>query len=137
MIAGVGTDIVDVPAFRRQLGDTASSFVAATFTASERRACEGRASADPAIHLAARFAAKEAFIKAWSSAFFGSEPQLGTVDLREIEVCNDPWGRPSLRLTGAVKAALGRRFGAARTHLSLSHDGPTAVAFVVLENSDS
>ena len=79
-------------------------------------------------HLAARFAATEAFIKAWSSSRWGSPPLLRSVDMREIEVIQDPWGRPSLRLHGDVARAAGRL----DAHLSLSHDGGVAVAFVIL-----
>ena len=56
--------------------------------------------------LAARFAAKEAFLKAWSGARAGRAPALESVDLREIEVVDDGHGRPALALHGAVAAAL-------------------------------
>ena len=91
-----------------------------------------------AQRLAARFAAKEAFVKAWSGARAGRDPALDTVDLREIEVVDDGHGRPALRLHGTVAAALEQlasELGVAaplRTHVSLSHDPPTAAAVVVL-----
>jgi holo-[acyl-carrier protein] synthase len=125
-VLGVGIDIVHVPAFAEQLEDAASGFVDGTFTAAERRA----AGADPA-RLAVRFAAKEAFVKAWSAARAGSPPALARVDLREIEVGDDGYGRPRLRLHGAVAAEL-ERIGAPAAHVSLSHDGPSACAVVVL-----
>ena len=122
---GVGVDLVDVAAFADQLADTASGFVDATFTAAEQRTARG----DPR-RLAARFAAKEAFVKAWSSTRFGQPPALATVDLREIEVTGDGYGRPALALHGEVEHAVGPSI---RAHLSLSHDGPSAIAFVILE----
>jgi holo-[acyl-carrier protein] synthase len=129
-VLGVGIDTVHVPAFAEQLEDAASGFVDATFTAAEQRA----AGADPARRperLAARFAAKEAFVKAWSAACAGRLPALAHVDLREIEVADDGYGRPRLRLHGAVAAEL-ERLGAPAAHLSFSHDGPSACAVVVL-----
>ena len=137
MIAGVGTDVVDVAQFRQQLADPASRFVTATFTDAERAASASRPSGDPVVHLAARFAAKEAFIKAWSGGFYGQTPQFNAVDWRNIEVVSDTVGRPALRLSGAVADAVNSAYPACRIHLSLSHDGPIATAFVILERSGS
>ena len=122
----LGVDLVDVPAFAEQLSDTASGFVAHTFTAREQRTAKG----DPR-RLAARFAAKEAFVKAWSGSRFGQPPLLGEIDLREIEVVDDGYGRPGIRLHGALADAV----GPVATHLSLSHDGAAAIAFVMLERA--
>jgi holo-[acyl-carrier protein] synthase len=102
------------------------------FTAGERRDSRGRASSDPALHLAARYAAKEAFVKAWSSARWGTPPALSEVALREVEVVTDRWGRPTIRLHGAVAQAVAD-LGPLGVHLSLSHDGPFAAAVVVIE----
>lgn len=129
---GVGVDTVHVPAFRDQLADPASSFVRGTFTEAERACAAARPGGDTARHLAARFAAKEAFIKAWSGARWGQAPQMDRADLRQIEVVSDPWGRPSLVLHGAVADAVAR-LGAVRVHVSLSHDGDQAIALVQLE----
>lgn len=121
--------------FARQLADAASGFAEATFTDGERRAARG----EPAVataRLAARFAAKEAFIKAWSSARRGRPHELDAVDMREIEVTDDGWGRPALALHGAVAEAVGRLAGGRPViHLSLTHDGPAAGAVVVLERA--
>jgi holo-[acyl-carrier protein] synthase len=122
----IGVDLVDVPAFADQLADTASGFVAGTFTAQEQRSAKG----DPR-RLAARFAAKEAFIKAWSGSRRGQPPLLAHIDLREIEVVDDGYGRPGLRLHAAVADAV----GPVATHLGLSHDGHAAIAFVMLERT--
>lgn len=133
-VLGTGIDVVDVAAFRAQLADPASGFVAATFTAAERRDAE-RPAGDPAARLAARFAAKEALVKAWAGARVGRPPSLPAVDAREIEVVLDPWGRPSLHLHGAVRRALlelGRDGAPPAAHVSLSHDGGVATAVVVL-----
>jgi phosphopantetheine--protein transferase-like protein len=136
----VGLDIVTTTTFAGQLADGASGFVDATFTAGEQRAA--RATDEIRTQrLAARFAAKEAFVKAWSGARAGRPPALATVDLREIEVVDDGHGRPALALHGAVAAALDQLAGELgfegplRTHLSLSHDPPTAAAVVILSVS--
>jgi holo-[acyl-carrier protein] synthase len=122
----IGVDLVDVPGFAQQLDDTASGFVEHTFTTQEQRTAKG----DPR-RLAARFAAKEAFVKAWSGSRRGQPPLLAHLDLKEIEVVDDGYGRPGLRLHGAVADAV----GPVATHPSLSHDGPSAIAFVVLERA--
>ena len=91
-VLGIGLDLVNVDAFRRQLDDRASGFVSGTFTAMERAASGGGVT--PVWErLAARFAAKEAFIKAWSSARFGSAPRVNQVDLRVIDRRLDGIGR--------------------------------------------
>lgn len=127
-MSGVGIDIVDLDAFRDQLLVPGSVFVEQTFTTAERRACEGRASGDPARHLAARFAAKEAFVKAWSGSRRGCAPRLQAVDMQEIEVVLDAWGRPSLRLHGTLEELLGD----VDLQVSLTHDGGYAAAVVML-----
>jgi len=137
MILGTGVDIVDIASFAAQLAEPGTRFEK-VFTARERRTAQERAvrrgGSDGAVaeHLAARWAAKEAFIKAWSAALYGSAPLLPEAVWSQIEVVGDQWGRPGLRLYGEVEkkfAALGET----RVHVSLSHDGPVAVAFVVVD----
>ena len=138
----VGLDLVTTTTFAEQLADPASAFVDATFTAREQRDARA-ADAIRVQRLAARFAAKEAFVKAWSGARAGRAPILANVDLREIEVVDDGHGRPALRLHGEVASALEQlaaEVGAStplRIHLSLSHDPPTAAAVVVLSTADA
>ena len=130
-ILGVGTDLVHIPTLRAQLDDSASVFGEMTFTEAERAAARSRASRDPARHLAARWAAKEAFVKAWSNARFGQAPVLQALDMRDIEVIQDVHGRPRLALHGAVAAAFQQTINGS-IQLSLSHDGDYAIAFVVI-----
>ena len=115
MIVGVGTDVVDVARLGRALART-PRLAGRLFTAAE----EGLALPS----LAARFAAKEAVAKA-----LGSPPGLRW---REAEVLRAEHGRPQLVVRGAV-AALAQARGVRSWHLSLSHDGGVAVAFVVAE----
>lgn len=132
MIVGLGIDVVDVGRFEELLADPLSRMVAATFTEEEVRYSEDRGLGGPGQHLAARFAAKEAALKALdgASALAGVSPPR--VALREIEVARDESGRPSLRLHGAA-ARLADDVGADRALLSMSHDGGYATAMVVLE----
>lgn len=133
-ILGIGIDLVAMEGFEAQLADTASVFVAETFTDQERAdAARGTPRAE-AWSLAARFAAKEAFIKAWGSARHGSPPSLTRLDYRDMEVARDAYGRPKLVLHGEVKQAIAS-LGELRIHLSLSHDGPVAAAYVILESN--
>ncbi|MCK6509578.1 holo-ACP synthase [Myxococcota bacterium] len=131
-VLGVGFDVVSVAAFSLQLQDPASCFVEEVFTLAERRIARSRAGQQPARHFAARFAAKEALIKAWSSALFGQPPPLPHLSLREIEVIHDAYSRPALRFHGQVSDAIQALFPYT-THLSLSHDGDTAAAIVLIE----
>lgn len=70
-------------------------------------------------------------IKAWSASLFGSPPVLPETIHQQIEVVTDAWGRPSIRLHREVAEHLGTR----RIHVSLTHDGDMAGAFVVLEDA--
>lgn len=75
-------------------------------------------------------------IKAWSAALYGQPPPISPEMLRwpEIETVCDAWGRPSVRLSGEVARQVAATVGeGALWHVSLSHDGDAAVAFVVLE----
>jgi holo-[acyl-carrier protein] synthase len=126
---GIGVDFVDLPSFEKQLSDPASQFAMRCFT--ERERGYARRQPRPSLHLAARYAAKEAFIKAWSSQRFGKAPLLSSVDYQEIEVVKDRYGRPGLELHGRLKETVGSHVA----NISLSHDGPCAVAFVVLRPS--
>lgn len=129
-VAGIGVDIVDVRAFEDRLDVDGTRF-REHFTPAERELHRPSGPLDE--HLAARWAAKEAFLKAWSVARVGAPPLLPSVDFREIEVVRDAWGRPSLRLHGDVRRAVAEVFDECHVHLSLSHDVDTAVAMVVIE----
>lgn len=143
-VLGIGVDVVDIPSFAEQL-DLPGSRFASSFTGAERRECArlAKTSGNMAQHLAARWAAKEAFYKAWTLADAGDEIPGARMDWSWIEVVKDRWGRPYIRLhdplASIVTGALDRRFGGgsgsghAVWQLSLSHDGPVAQAFVVGE----
>ena len=90
---------------------------AETFTPGERRDAADKSSS-AARHLAARWAAKEAVIKAWSGSRFSKRPVLPEGIHRDIEVVTDMWGRPRVRLTGAIAEHLEK----VTIHLSLTHE---------------
>ena len=130
-VLGVGLDVVDVTGFAEQLGRPGTRFVVGAFTPGER-SDSGEGSGP---RLAARWAAKEAFLKAWSSARYGAPPALSTWNPADIEVVVDLEGRPALRLHGDVALAVENQWGENwRAHLSLTHDGPFSAAVVVLES---
>ena len=132
MIVGMGVDLVSLSAFGALLAERGSSFASATFTAAERRYAEHEALGEPTQHLAARFAAKEAALKALDQAAGLAGFTPSNLPLSTIEVVRDARGRPALALH-AEAAALAERTGADRALLTLSHDGDAAVAVVVFE----
>lgn len=123
-IVGIGTDLARISRFRKFL-EPDSKVLERIFTAGERE--YSLRMHDPASHLAARFAAKEAFLKALGS---GLRDGLAW---QQIEVVRDGLGCPSLVLSGVALDKMRQR-GAGRVHLSYSHDGDYAVATVVLED---
>jgi holo-[acyl-carrier protein] synthase len=135
MIRAVGIDVVGVADFGAQLGSVGSAFAERTFTAGELRDASGPAGS--AQHLAARFAAKEAFVKAFSSARPGHAPVLPDLDWRELEVRSDGWGRPLLVLHGTAAEAVRATLGVVRLHVSLTHEPVMAAAVVIIESDDT
>ncbi|MFZ4858011.1 MAG: holo-[acyl-carrier-protein] synthase [Desulfuromonadaceae bacterium] len=125
MIYGIGTDIVAVERFQRFIDSGNSALIERLFTPAERSHCEQRK--DAASCLAARFAAKEAFLKALGT---GLRDGLSWLDM---EVQNDAAGKPELNLSGKA-AELFQMHELTRVHLSLSHDGGNAIAMVVVES---
>ncbi len=125
-VLGVGVDLVHVPSFADQLDQPGSEF-ADVFTPGERRDANGRPT-DAARHFAARWAAKEAVVKAWSASLYGTPPVMGDEALRLIEVVPDAWGRPRILLHGEVA----KHLEGTSVDISLSHDGDYAIAYAVL-----
>jgi holo-[acyl-carrier protein] synthase len=121
-VIGVGIDAVEVDRFRRVLARR-PSLATRVFTDGELSYARRRT--DPTEPLAARFAAKEAVLKALGVG-------LGAAALREIEVVRDAGGQPRLRLVGRA-AALAEARQVRRWHLSLSHTSASAVAVALAE----
>jgi holo-[acyl-carrier protein] synthase len=130
MIVGMGLDLVAVSGFAELLAPP-SAFEREHFTEQERRyATAGHGSREQ--HLAARWAAKEAALKALDHAAAAAGVTPPEVPAVSVEVTRDGRGRPGLRLHDAA-ASLAERVGADRALVTLSHDGDHAVAVVVLE----
>ena len=123
-IIGIGTDLSRSERFRKFL-DPDNKVLERIFSDEERRYSLQKR--DPVPHLAARFAAKEAFLKALGT---GLRDGLAW---RQVCVVLDSLGCPSLELSGRAAEMLAE-CGASKTHLSYSHDGDYAVATVILED---
>lgn len=124
MILGTGMDIVNIERIERVCHRWGDRFLGRVYTKGEIDRCRKRAR--PSECFAARFAAKEAFLKA-----IGSGLRNG-IHWRQIEVENDLVGKPFLLLHGRAKEVL-EAYRIERTFLTLSHDRPFAVAHVLLE----
>ncbi|MBU2500596.1 holo-ACP synthase [bacterium] len=125
MILGLGTDLCEVSRMREETAASAPGFAEAVFTPGEIAYC--RSKHDPAQHFAARFAAKEACVKALAAG--GGRGSFW----QDIEVVHAEGGRPLLHLIGRAER-IAADLGVRRAHLSLSHTRETAVAVVVLED---
>jgi holo-[acyl-carrier protein] synthase len=121
-LIGIGVDLVEVDRIRRTLART-PALVERLFTDAERAYCERRR--DPTERFAARFAAKEAVMKALGVG-------LGAVGWHEVEVVRAESGRPSLALSGRA-ADLAAELGVVRWHLTMSHTTRVAEAIAVAE----
>jgi holo-[acyl-carrier protein] synthase len=127
MILGIGVDQVEVARIERLIERWPERVRSRLFTEREQATCESRQrSADC---YAARFAAKEAFVKA-----LGCGLREG-MQWPEIEVRTEANGRPRIVLAGAAQRAFLSRGGGA-IHLSFTHEDGQAVAFVIIERAD-
>jgi holo-[acyl-carrier protein] synthase len=124
VIVGIGIDVVEIARVRRLLDRWGDRFLQRVFTDDE--VAYARRRHDPAEHLAARFAAKEATLKA-----LGTGLSMG-VRWREMEVRRVRGQRPTLSLSGRT-AELGTARGVERLHVSLTHDAGLALAQVLAE----
>ena len=125
MIVGIGIDVVDLERFNTTLERYTERFFNRIYTRLEQEYC--RRFSSPLEHFAARFAAKEAFLKAIGTG------RSRHVTWKDIEVYNERSGKPNLRVSGAAETVL-TRLGGKRLHVSLSHSRLVAVAAVVIEN---
>ena len=121
-VIGIGVDVVDVARFRTAVART-PSMRERIFTPAELAYVVPKA--DPVPSLAARFAAREAVMKAMGLG-------LGAFGFHEVWVEVHESGAPWLVVTGRAAELAGER-GIARWHLSLSHDGPVAIAVVAAD----
>ncbi len=123
MIVGIGIDSIEVPRVARQLEEQAG-LMEQLFTAAEIAHCAGQR--HPERHFAARFAAKEAYLKALGTGWRGG------IRFSDIEVISGDSGAPDLAVTGEARRQTDRR-GIIRCRLALSVPTTTAAAMVILE----
>ena len=121
----MGIDIVPIGRVEALLARHGERALRRLFTPGERTFAATQAL--PAVHLAARIAAKEAAYKALS----GDEDARG-IGWTEIEVERQPDGRPLLRFHGRAASRL-QTLGGTRCHLSLTHAGGVAAAVAIIE----
>jgi holo-[acyl-carrier protein] synthase len=122
-IFGIGIDVVEVSRIAASIERHGVVFLDKIFTVSEREYCDSRK--NPAIHYAARFAAKEAVAKAFGTGIGGN------AGLHDLEVVHRPGGAPVIRLSGAAhEFAEGK--GICEVHISLTHTDQYAAANAVV-----
>jgi len=126
-LKGIGIDLVPISRMREIIARWDERFLRRVFTDHEIAYC--RARRDPVPHFAARFAAKEAALKA-----LGTGLSLG-VNWRELEVRRERGEPPSLVLSGRSRE-ISRHRGGRRMLVTLTHDGDYAMAQAILVGDD-
>jgi holo-[acyl-carrier protein] synthase len=126
MIAGIGVDIVDIARIQALLDRYGERFLRRVFTGKET--AYAMSGANTAERLAGRFAVKEAVMKA-----FGTGKSQGIL-WRDVETLRGRFGKPEVHLHGQAVRWMTQRGGGA-VHVSITHDGGKAVAFVILEKA--
>ena len=124
MITGIGIDVIQNDRIRDSIQRFGDRFLNRIYTEAEMEYC--RKCAQPEIHYAARFAAKEAAFKALGTGWAAG------VKWRDVEVVRLPSGKPELHLHGEALARA-TAAGATSFHVSLTHDQLVSCAVVVLE----
>ena len=123
MVNGLGIDLVDVDRWDKVLKRSAD-FATSVFSSRER-VCWGKRH-DPVRHLAACFAAKEAFLKAVGIGLWEGVPLL------EVEVLHEEPRQPRFKLGPLARKAL-RQAGCSEARLSITHEQRVAIAMVVVQ----
>lgn len=126
MIYGTGIDIVEVQRIQDKV-TAGKGFCKAVYTKQEILYCESKGDRKHESY-AARFAAKEAFLKAIGTGW------IGEYDFNMIEVSNQPSGKPVLLFDPGISSVLKEK-NIIKCHLTLSHTTEYAVANVILETA--
>jgi len=127
MISGTGIDIIEISRIKNAVIRWKDSFLKRIFTENEINYSQARKFSYQ--HLAARFAAKEAVLKAIGDS------SIHQINLREVEVLNDKSGKPFIRLSGAAKKIKEKR-KISDIIISMSHTHKLAVANAILIKND-
>lgn len=123
MIFGIGTDIIELARISK-LVTRGRPYLGGIFTDGEIEYCEGKAKKSQ--HYAARYAAKEAVLKALGAGWRDG------LAFHDIEVIDDERGKPRVRVRGKVKEAF-ERHHIKQALISLSHSRDSAIAVIILE----
>ena len=126
MITGVGTDLIEVERVAGKISKQ-EGFRELVFTPTEIAYCETKA--NKFQHYAARFAAKEAFLKAIGTGW------ITGIAFNEIEITNDEDGKPSIKLLGTTLKFLETR-SIDKIWVSLSHLSNISSAVVIIEKEN-
>jgi holo-[acyl-carrier protein] synthase len=127
MIIGIGTDLIEVDRIERLVKQHGDQFLSRCFTREERAYALARAHA--AQHLAARFAVKEAVMKALGTGWGKG------VRWRDIGVLRRPGEAPQVELAGGA-ARRARRLGVRRVHITITHLRGEAMALAIAEGDE-
>lgn len=119
-----GVDLVEIARIERSLAEHGERFVERCFTKAEADYCRSARSPRDVERFAARFAAKEAALKALGTGWANG------IAWTDVEVVLDPSGAPSIRLSGKAQI-LAQEFGITDMLVSLSHTSVTALASVI------
>tara|TARA_B110000438_G_C15649170_1_gene578781 strand:- start:219 stop:608 length:390 start_codon:yes stop_codon:yes gene_type:complete len=125
-IFGIGTDIVNINRMKKSMKLNKNNFKKKIFSKNEINYCEKKK--NPYSYYAKRFAAKEALSKA-----LGTGIRKG-INFKNIEIYNDSYGKPSIKLLGSTERFLKRKIKKKKysIYLSLSDDEPWAQAAVII-----
>lgn len=123
MISGIGVDIIQVNRIKKAIENSGDGFINKVFTKGEQECC--REKKNIYQHLAARFAGKEAVLKAFNLGW-------SSVDWKSIEIENDATGAPRVILHNRMKEICDEKY-VDKIFFSLSHFGSYAVAVVILQ----
>lgn len=121
-IIGIGTDITEIVRIERMLEKHPERFSAGVYTESELRYSNSKSHRSE--HLAGRWAAKEAVLKAIGTGW------IGGITWKDVEVTNNSAGKPSIVLTGGAKK-VADSLGISEVQISISHGKEYAIAFAI------
>ena len=125
-IFGIGTDIVNIKRIEKSINRYGFKFIKKIFSEKEIKYCKKKN--NPNAFYAKRFAAKEAFSKAMGTGI------IKDISLKNIEISNDSYGKPFIRLKGKIDGYVKKRIKSNKyyIHLSLSDEKPWAHAMVII-----
>lgn len=121
-VIGIGTDITECLRIARMIERHGDLFINRVYTDEEIRYCQNRKQATQ--HYAGRWAAKEAILKALGTGW------IRGITWRDIEIRNEPGGRPTVAVRGGTKDVV-ERLGVAKLLVSISHCHTHATAYAI------